>query len=163
VIGAGEVRAQVSFGGQVSVTNLGTDAAQVGETVGVGGRIGVGAWQRRTTRIVVEAVGDAFFPPCGQISCSLYGGQLNVLGMLENDGSSRVYGGLGLAYQDYSLEDDTDGTAVEGHGVGVSLIIGIAWMATPIFEPFFEIRLSALRNMRRQASGEVGFRITPGA
>ena len=163
LVGASDVKGQISFGGQFSVTDLGTEAAQTGETVGLGGRMGVEVWQQGSARVVVEAVGDAFFPPCGQIDCSLYGVQLNVLGLLANSESSRVYGGLGLVYQNYLLEDDAAGTAVEGSGVGASLIIGIAWIARPIFEPFFEIRLSAVRTMSRQASGQIGFRLTPGA
>jgi len=162
-VGLGEAQAQLSIGAQFSVTNLGTDAAQVGETLGVGGRLGIHLWQGPSARVFVEAVGDFFFPPCDQLDCSLYGSQLNVLGMLDSSGSSRVYGGLGLTYQDYSLEDDSDGTSIEGNGTGMNLIIGIAWTAAPMFEPFFEIRLSAIQNMRRQSSGQIGFRIMPGA
>lgn len=162
-IGFGKAEAQVSFGGQFSLTNLGTDAAKVGETIGVGGRLGFGVPIREGAKIVVEVVGDALFPPCETLSCDLYGGQLNVLAMLDYDESSRIYGGLGFAYQDYSLEDDADGTSVEGDGWGGNLIIGLAWKAVPQFEPFFEIRLSAMRDMRNQASGQIGFRIIPGA
>jgi len=162
-LGVGQAQAQVSFGGQFSVTNLGTDAAKVGETVGVGARLGFGMPLREGAKIVVEVVGDAFFPPCETLSCDLSGGQLNVLAMLDYSESTRIYGGLGFSYQEYSLEDDSDGSAIEGDGWGGNLIIGLSWKAVPQFEPFFEIRLSAMRDMRDQASGQIGFRILPGA
>jgi len=155
--------AQWTFGAQFSLTNLGTESAQVGQTVGVGGRLGVGVGSVRSARIVVEGVGDFFFPPCDEVSCNLYGGQLNLLAFLGESASAQVYGGLGLVYERYRLENDVDDSVFKGDGFGGSLIVGLSWDVSPVFEPMLEIRLSALRDLGRQASGEVGFRLTPGA
>jgi len=152
--------AQVFFGGQVSLTNLGTDQAEIGETLGVGARIGTVVWQNDNAHVAVEGVADAFFPPCDDISCDLFGGQLNVLAVLENSSMSRVYGGVGPIWQTYTLEDD--GLAADGSSWGLSLIVGGSLIASETVEPFFEVRLSAMGELRNQASGIFGFRIVTG-
>ena len=67
---AGDAAAQVSFGGQFSVANLGTETVRVGETLGVGGRFGVAVFENEKTTVMVERVGEAMFPPCDEISCA---------------------------------------------------------------------------------------------
>ncbi len=159
----GQLAGQVSFGGQFSVTNLGTESAKVGETLGVGVRMGIPVFENGKTTVMVEGVGEAMFPPCDDISCDLWGVQLNVVAMVEYNDRASIYGGLGPAYQTDTLEDETEGITADGHSFGVSMIIGTIWKASRRFQPFFEFRLSEMFDMRTQAAGVIGFRITPGA
>ncbi len=163
VLSYGEAEAQVLFGGHGSLTNLGTETVQVGETWGVGGRVGYAIVVTNSLAVVFEAAGDVFFPPCRTAECELLGFQYNVLGARYYSDRIRLYAGLGLSYQDFAIEDDVSGVFVDDDAVGGNLIIGISWVAAPAFQPFFEVRLSALKGMREQAGGVFGFRVIPGA
>ena len=155
--------AQISFGGQFSVTNLGTESVQVGETVGVGARLGVRVLGSDKGTLMIEAVGEAMFPPCqGTLSCELFGGQINLVGFSQYNDRALVYAGVGPVYQTYTLVDEVAGDTAEGSSIGFSMIIGTSWTVSPSFSPFFEIRLSAMKDMRTQSAGSIGFRITPG-
>ena len=159
----GEAGAQVLFGGHGSLTNLGTETVQVGETWGVGGRLGYAILVTNSSAVVFEAVGDVFFPPCRTAECDLLGFQFNVLGAKYYNESTRLYAGIGFSYQDFAIEDDDSGVFVDDDAIGGNLIIGISWVAAPGFQPFFEVRFSALRGLREQAGGVFGFRVIPGA
>ena len=160
----GDVAAQVSFGGQASLTNLGTETVEVGETIGAGARLGVSVFQNEKATVMIEGVGEAMFPPCEDLTgCELFGAQLNVIGFLAHSDVVQIYGGLGAAWQTYTLEDETQALTAEGSSWGVSMIIGLGWVATQTFRPFFEVRLSEMFDMRTQAAGVIGFRIMPGA
>ena len=160
----GEAHAQMLFGGHGSVTNLGTEAAQVGKTFGVGARVGYAIFVSPSAAVVFEAVGDLFFPPCQTAECDLVGLQFNVLAAQYYNQNTRIYAGLGISYQDFAIEDDDDsGIFIDDNAFGGNLIIGVSWVVSPSFQPFFEMRFSALRGLREQASGIVGFRVIPGA
>jgi len=159
----GEAQAQMLFGAHGSVTNLGTETAQVKETWGVGGRVGYALPVTPSAAVVFEAVGDLFFPPCRTAECDLLGFQFNVLGAKYYNESTRVYAGIGLSYQDFAIEDDDSGIFVDDDAFGGNLIIGISWVVKPGFQPFIEARFSALRGLREQAGGVFGFRVIPGA
>ena len=154
---------QASFGSQFSVTNLGTESVQVGETLGVGARLGVRVFENDRGSLMIEAVGEAMFPPCeGTISCDLYGGQINLVGSMDYSDLALIYAGVGPVYQTYTLVDEVEGDTVDGSSIGFSMIIGTAWTVAPSFAPYLEIRLSAMKDMRTQSAGSIGFRITPG-
>jgi hypothetical protein len=159
----GEAGAQVLFGGHGSLTNLGTETVQVGETWGVGGRLGYAIPVTPSSAVVFEAVGDVFFPPCQTVECDLVGFQFNVLGAKYYNENTRLYAGIGFSYQDFAIEDDDSGVFVDDDAFGGNMIIGISWVAAPSFQPFFEVRFSALRGLREQAGGVFGFRVIPGA
>ena len=155
--------AQISFGTQFSVTNLGTESVQVGETLGVGARLGMRVFENDRGTLMIEGVGEAMFPPCeGTVSCDLFGGQINIVGFMDYSDQALIYAGLGPVYQTYTLVDEVEGDTVEGSSLGFSMIIGTAWTVASTFTPYLEIRLSAMKDMRTQAAGSIGFRITPG-
>ncbi len=162
-LGSTGAHAQLLFGGQFSVTNLGTDEAQVGETLGIGGRLGYAIMVTPSSAVVFEAVGDLYFPPCRTRECDLVGLQFNVLGARYYNESTRVYAGLGFTWQDYSIEDDGSGFFVDDTAVGGNAIIGISWVPTPQFQPFLQGRFSSLNGLRPQAAADLGFRTIPGA
>ena len=160
--GHGSGAAQMSFGGQLSVTNLGTEEVKVGETLGVGARLGMRVFENDKGALMIEGVGEAMFPPCeGTLTCGLFGAQINLLAFIEYSERALIYAGLGPAFQSFTLVDEGEGVTVDGSSIGFSMIIGTAWTATPSFAPYFEIRLSAMKDMRTQSAGSIGFRITP--
>ena len=161
--GSEPVAAQISFGASGSFTNLGTETVQVGETAGVAARFGVRVFENEKGVLMIEGVGEAMFPPCeGSITCELYGAQLNVLGIIDYSEKALIYAGVGPAFQSFTLVDELDGETVDGTSLGFSMIIGSMWTVSPTFAPFLEIRLSAMTDIRPQAAGSIGFRITPG-
>jgi len=162
-VSATQAEAQVLFGGQLSVTNLGTDEAQVGETLGIGGRLGYALAVSPSTAVVFEAVGDVYFPPCRTRECDLKGLQFNVLGARYYNEKTRVYAGIGFTWQDYAIEDDGSGFFADDTAVGGNAIIGISWVPSPAFQPFLQGRFSSLNGLRTQAAADVGFRVIPGA
>jgi hypothetical protein len=56
-------RSVSKFHTQASLTNLGTESVKVGETVGVGARLGVSVFQNEKATVMIEGVGEAMFPP----------------------------------------------------------------------------------------------------
>lgn len=163
VLSFGEAEAQLLFGGHGSLTNLGTETVQVGETWGVGVRIGYAIAVSPSSAVVFEAVGDKFFPPCRTAECDLLGVQLNVLLARYYNQSTRLYAGIGISYQDFAIEDDVSGIFLDDDARGGNLIIGISWVASPNFQPFLEARFSALYGLREQAGLVFGFRVIRGA
>ena len=161
-VSVGEMEAQVLFGAHGSVTNLGTERAQVGDTWGLGARLGYAIALAPSTAIVFEGVGEKFFPPCRTAECDLIGFQLNVLGTKYYNESTRAYAGLGFSYQDFAIEDDASSVFVDDDAFGGNLIIGVSFVVAPSFQPFIEARFSALNGLREQASALFGFRVIPG-
>ena len=159
----GEADAQMLFGGHASLTNLGTESVQVGETFGFGARVGYAIFISPSAAVVFEAVGDIFFPPCRTAECDLLGLQFTLPGAQYYNQNTRVYAGLGISYQDFAIEDDDSAIFLDDDAIGGNLILGVSWVASRSFQPFFEMRFSALRGMREQASGIIGFRVIPGA
>jgi hypothetical protein len=149
-----EAQAQVFVGAHGSINDV------RGATWGVGARLGVILRESYDFTVALEGVGEYFFPPCDLVDCSAVGFQGNVLFRRQVVSYAEAYGGFGVVYQDFTLENGD--LKEEGDDLGVNLIVGTQAGEPGGVRPFLEVRLTFMDELANQVGASFGLRVPVG-
>jgi len=150
---AQDAQAQVALGVHGSLVDV------KGATWGGGGRLALALSQSEALTVVVEGVADYLVPDCVEADCKILAYQGN---LLFRRGFPRVgegYLGLGVIYEDYTVEGlpvETDGT-----DWGFNLVLGTQGTVGKV-RPFGEVRASFMGDLANQLGFSVGLRVILG-
>jgi len=131
-----------------------------GSTFGVGARFGFVLSQSRSVTIAFEAVAEYLFPPCDVVDCDVIALQGNFLFRRQVASYAEAYGGAGIAFQAFSLEDGD--LSYEGNDLGVNLVVGTQAGQPGKIRPFLEVRFTFMDELETQAGVSLGLRIPVG-
>ena len=146
--------------GQVFVGAHGTGVDVRGATWGFGARLGVVVRQSRDFIVAFEGVGEYLYPPCDRFECNAKAFQGNVLIRRQVVSSAEAYGGVGVMYQDFSLEQGE--TKEEGDDLGLNLLVGTQAGSPGGVRPFLEVRFSIMDELANQFGASFGLRVPLG-
>ncbi len=144
-------QAQVAIGAHASINDVG------GATWGIGGRVGVVLKQTYDLTIALEGVGDYYFPPCDVLECDAYGFQANLMARRGLTSYAEGYLGIGVIWEDFSLESDQD--RFEGDDIGFNFLVGTQGGQPGSVRPFVDVRISFFDDLQNQIGVSFGLRV----
>jgi hypothetical protein len=143
-VGGGQAVAQVELGGAASVNNV------RGGTFGLGGRLGVPVRQSFNMGVRLEAAVDYYWPSCSsQVDCDAIDTRLDVVFENRIGGGADTYFGVGVTYQNLTLQQD-DQTVAEGDFWGGNFVVGSRYVTQTDVRPFLEVRWTVLDDIDNQ-------------
>jgi len=129
-----------------------------GTTFGLGGRLGVYAFDTGDFHWKLDGAFDYFFASCSEAvaeNCWAWHGHVNLLTTRNFGAPIYGYGGFGAVYQRIRLTGvSTDATT---DATGVNVILGAKFPATSSLRPFFEVRGVLLHGAEDQLVFSLGF------
>jgi len=146
-----EAHAQVFVGAHLSVNDL------EGATWGVGARAGAVLHRGVDFSIALEGVGEYLWPPCESFECDALAFQGNFLARRRVVSTAEAYLGLGLMYQNYTLEKDE--TQTDGDDFGLNIIVGTQAGQASGVRPFLEVRFTIMDELENQFGAAFGLRV----
>jgi len=149
-----EAEAQVFVGASGSINDVG------GATFGIGARVGVVLHSSPEITVAMEGVGEYLFPPCDVVDCDAISIQGNIIARRQVASYAEAYAGLGVVYQDFTLEDGE--LKHEGDDLGFSILVGTQSGQPGGIRPFLEVRFSFMDELENQAGAALGIRLPVG-
>jgi hypothetical protein len=146
-----EAQAQVALGAH------GTFLDWRGGAWGGGGRVAVVARRSSGVDVAIEGIGEYLVPSCSG-ECRVVAIHANLLARRRVYSMSEAYGGLGVVYEDYTVERSTAPT-IDGSDWGVNLVGGSLFGPPGGIRPFVEVRWSLMFDIASQLGFAVGFRL----
>ena len=149
-----EAEAQLFVGAHGSVNDLG------GAAWGLGGRLGVSLYESRDLTVALEGVGEYLWPPCEVVDCGAVLLHANILARRGVSSYAEVYAGLGVVYENLTIEDGTE--TYDGDDVGFSILAGTQSGQPGGVRPFLEVRYTWMGDLENQAGVAIGIRLPVG-
>ncbi len=147
--------------GQVFVGAHGSLIDVRGATFGIGARFGAVLKQSGGFTIAMEGVGEYLFPPCDVVECDAISLQGNFLFRRQVVSYAEAYAGVGIVYQDFSLEDED--LKFDGNDIGFNLLVGSQAGRPGGVRPFLEVRITFMDELENQAGASFGIRVPLGS
>jgi len=149
-----EAHGQAFVGAHGSVIDVG------GATWGLGARAGAVLHRGTDFSIALEGVGEYLWAPCETYECDLVAFQGNFLVRRRVVSTTEAYLGLGVMFQDYTLEADE--SKIDGDDFGLNIIIGTQAGGPSSVRPFLEVRFSLMDELENQFGASLGLRVPLG-
>ena len=149
-----EVKAQFYLGAHGSVGEINRTAW------GLGARLGAVVHQSSDLTLALEGVGEYFWPSCDQVDCGVVAFAGNLLARQRVASYAEVYGGVGVIYEHYTIENDL--ARRNGDDIGFSILVGTQSGTPGGTRPFLEVRYSWMGELENQAAVALGFRVPIG-
>ena len=149
-----EAEAQVSAGANASVAEINRTAW------GIGGRLGTIVYQSADLTLALEGVGEYLWPSCDLVDCGVTALAANLLGRQRVASYAEVYAGVGVIYENYTVENDQ--ARKTGDDTGFSILAGTQSGQPGGIRPFLEVRYSWMGSLENQAEASLGLRVPLG-
>ena len=153
-LSASEAKAQVYVGPHASIIDVRW------ATFGLGARLGAVLGRSGGMTYALEGVAEYLFPPCDVVECDAVSFQGNLLVRRRMVSSAEAYAGVGITYQDFSLESDD--AAFDGNDIGLNLIVGTQSGQPGAIRPFLEVRATFMDELQNQFGASFGLRVPVG-
>jgi hypothetical protein len=127
---------------------------------GLGARAGVVLRNQRDFVLVLEGVGEYLWPSCDIADCGATHFQGNFIGRMRLPSFGEAYGGMGLAYQKFTVDDGEQ--TYKGDDWGLNLLVGSQAGSPGGTRPFIEVRYSFMRDVSNQFGLSLGVRLPVG-
>jgi len=145
---------------QVFVGAHGSAVDVRGATWGIGARLGVVVLESYNFTMALEGVGEYLFPPCDRFDCKAVAFQGNLLFRRQVVSYAEAYGGIGVMYQDFTLEQGE--VMEEGDDLGLNLLVGTQAGSPGGVRPFLEVRFTFMDELANQFGASFGLRVPLG-
>ena len=149
-----EAEAQVYAGAHASLAEINRTAW------GVGGRLGTIVHQSSDLTLAVEGVVGYFWPSCDLVDCGVTALAANLLGRQRVANYAEVYAGVGVIYENFTVENDQ--ARKTGDDTGFSVLAGTQSGQPGGIRPFLEVRYAWMGNLENQAEASLGLRVPIG-
>jgi len=150
-----QVQGQVILGVHGTISEIRQRTA-----AGLGARAGVVLRNQRDFVLVLEGVGEYLWPSCDIADCGATHFQGNFIGRIRLASFGEAYGGMGLAYQKFTVDDGEQ--TYKGDDWGLNLLVGSQAGSPGGTRPFIEVRYSFMRDVSNQFGLSLGVRLPVG-
>jgi hypothetical protein len=150
-----QVQGQVILGVHGTISEIRQRTA-----AGLGARAGVVLRNQRDFVLVLEGVGEYLWPSCDIADCGATQFQGNLIGRMRLPSFGEAYGGMGLAYQKFTVDDGEQ--TYKGDDWGLNLLVGSQAGSPGGTRPFIEVRYSFMRDVSNQFGLSLGVRLPVG-
>lgn len=127
---------------------------------GLGGRLGTVIHQSPELTLAVEGVGEYLWPSCDLVDCNAVVLQANLLARRGVANYAEVYAGLGVVYENFTIEDDQN--RHKGDDLGFGVLAGTQSGQPGSVRPFLEVRYTWMGDLENQAGVSLGIRVPVG-